>query len=150
MLFRTIKIFLLHSLLFGFAFTSCKPKAEPEAPTVETPIYQSPEFMEFYDRFGTDTAFQAEHIVWPLEGIRSMKDSTDIVPADFRWQRQGWVMHRPYDDGDGSFNRTISALNASIVVEKIQDQSGAYSMERRFGKLSSGWHLIYYRELGPY
>ncbi len=133
-------------------FVSCKNKSDqtPVSETTETPVYQTPEFLDFYNRFGTDTAFQVEHIVWPLEGTRPMKDSTDIVPADFRWQRQGWVMHKVYDDADGSFNRTISSLNTSIVVEKIQDQSGAYSMERRFGKLSSGWHLIYYRELGLY
>jgi len=37
-----------------------------------------------------------------------------------------------------------------IVSERISDESGQYSMERRFGKLSSGWHLIYYREMGRY
>jgi hypothetical protein len=135
-------------LLFSI---SCKPKeASSSGDVIETPVFESEEFVTFYEKFGTDTAFQMEHIVFPLEGLRPMKDSTDVVPDDFRWERETWVKHKPYDDADGTFIRSFKSHSNNIVSELIQNETGEVTMERRFGKLSSGWHLIYYRELGMY
>jgi hypothetical protein len=132
------------------AFISCKQRAESEEFAILPPIYQGKEFTEFYEKFSTDSLFQMEHTVWPLEGTRAMKDSTDIIPENFRWEQKDWVMHRKFDDKDGTFLRSISGLDSGLVIEMIEDQTGVYSMERRFGKLASGWHLIYYREMGRY
>lgn len=107
------------------------------------------DFMTFYDRFGTDSLFQVQHIIFPLEGMKSVTDTIEIVNPDFRWQREDWVVHGPFDDMDGTFVREFIAAK-DIVVENIHDNSGTFSMERRFAKMSSGWNLIYYREMGRY
>jgi hypothetical protein len=138
-------------LLFAFAtlaiaVSSCKQKKQEEQISEETPMYYSEEFKAFYDQFSTDSTFQLEHIVFPLEGRRRQKDSLDIIPDDFRWQMEDWKIHRPFDDMNGTYSREWLDVSG-IVVERISDYSNTYSMERRFGKLSAGWHLIYYQEM---
>jgi hypothetical protein len=132
--------------------TSCKNKEKVEADATvdaeKNAMYNSVEFKEFYDRFGKDSVYQMDHIVFPLEGLRRLEDSLDVVPPDFRWQRENWIIHKPFDDTNESFLRSWTDIGGTIVVESIQDNSGRYTMERRFGKLSSGWHLIYYSEMG--
>jgi hypothetical protein len=112
-------------------------------------INESKEFENFYQKFSTDSVFQLEHTVFPLEGIRSPKDSLDKPDPNFRWTRDNWVIHHSFDDANGTFSREFVEM-PGLVSEIISDQSGQFSMERRFGKLSSGWHLIYYREMGKY
>lgn len=56
---------------------------------------------------------------------------------------------KEFDDMNGAFTREFYNLNG-VIVEKIADKSENFTMERRFGNLSSGWHLIYYREMGLY
>ncbi len=128
---------------------ACKNKPSGVHDTSELPAYQTEEFKTFYDRFSTDSIFQLEHTVFPLEGLKAQRDSLDVPDPSFRWQKESWILHKPYDDMDGTFSREMLDLNG-LVIERISDQSGKYSMERRFGKLSSGWHLIYYREMGMY
>ena len=133
---------------------ACKNKgASPEFPkgeVVGTPLYESVEFIEFYDKFGADSIFQLAQIVFPLQGTRRKVDSLDIVPEDFTWKQDGWVLHKPYDDKNETFQRSLTDFKGTVVIENIETENGQYSMERRFAKLSSGWHLIYYRELGVY
>ncbi|MEZ4911303.1 MAG: hypothetical protein R2774_10620 [Saprospiraceae bacterium] len=89
-----------------------------------------------------------EHIVFPLEGMKSPTDSVLINPESFRWNADDWVLHGEYDDS-GDFSRELVAVSG-IVFEFISDPTETFTMERRFANLSSGWHLIYYRELGKY
>lgn len=134
----------------GILIFSCKEKTVNEVVmSSETPTYETEEFLTFYDRFGKDSTFQMDHTVFPLEGMKSLKDSLDVPDPNFRWTADHWVMHKPYDDMGGTFAREFMDLNG-LVIERIGDPSGRYTLERRFGKLSSGWHLIYYRELGIY
>jgi hypothetical protein len=136
--------------IVALAIISCKPKTA-DAPIGEIATYDTEEFKTFYDRFSTDSAYQMAHITFPLEGMRAMKDSTDIVSPDFRWQPETWVLHQPYDDANGTFTRQWrDIMGGNIVIESIADGSGSFSMERRWGKLSDGWNLIYYREMGRY
>jgi hypothetical protein len=136
---------LLISIFYGM---SCSSKTGNGQPT-GAPVYDSEEFKAFYDRFGKDSIFQLAHTVFPLEGMRRPLDSLDIPEPLFRWQQENWVMHKAYNDMDGTFSREFIDLGG-LVIERISDESGRYTMERRFGKLADGWHLIYYRELGMY
>jgi hypothetical protein len=136
-------------IMFLFVLLSCKEKGvQVSGDDVQPGVYSSPEFLEFYEKFGTDSIFQIEHIVFPLEGEPSRKDILEQIPPDFKWQREDWVIHRKFNDMGGTFERELIDISG-IVIENIHDTSGKYTMERRFGKLSSGWHLIYYKELGP-
>ena len=129
---------------------SCKNQKVEQKNEIETKsVYESAEFQEFYSKFSTDSVYQLEHIVFPLEGMKSRKDTLEAVDPNFKWTKENWVIHKPYDDMNSTYGREFIDFS-NIVSEKIADGSGQYSMERRFGKLSSGWHLIYYREMGRY
>jgi hypothetical protein len=118
---------------------SCKQKVtENFSKILEEEIPES--FLIFYDRFHEDSLFQLQHIVFPLEGRRP--DSTNIT----HWQKDDWVVHRPFDDM-GIYKRGVFALN-DIVIEKIKDRSGQFSMERRWNKSGNEWYLIYYQDMG--
>lgn len=106
----------------------------------------SDDFQKFYDQFHVDSTFQMSRIIFPLEGRPAMKD-TIPPPSGFRWQKKDWVMHRTYDDMGGTFSRSFSNFN-NIIIEEISDNSGEFTMVRRFSKLSGEWHLIYYKEMG--
>lgn len=131
-------------------FVGCKSSKEEQSydPSAKA-TYETDEFLEFYERFAKDSLFQLEHIVFPLEGIKAPKDSTDVIRPDFKWQKENWIIHKPFDDMGGTFSRELMDING-IVIELISDNTGQFTMERRFGNLSSGWHLIYYREMGRY
>jgi len=141
--------------IFFFIFifisiVSCKNKETKEEVEINVPaISESADFQDFYNKFSADSLFQLEHIVFPLEGMKSQKDSLDIPDPAFRWTLENWVIHHAYDDMNGTYIREFFDI-PNLVIEKISDTSGQYSMERRFAKLSSGWHLIYYREMGKY
>lgn len=131
-----------------FWTTSCSQKAK-DGQLSDVPAYESEDFKAFYEKFGKDSLFQLEHTVFPLEGMKRPLDSLDVPDPSFRWQRTGWIVHKTYDDMDGTFSREFIDMGG-LVIERISDESGRYTMERRFGKLSDGWNLIYYRELGMY
>lgn len=135
-------------LLWQYGCKKANPSDAPETNSVQM-INEGKEFQEFYQKFSTDSVFQIEHTVFPLEGIRSPKDSLDKIDPNFRWSRDQWIIHRSFDDANGTFSREFVEI-PGLVTEIISDQSGQFTMERRFGKLSSGWHLIYYREMGKY
>ena len=153
MLFNNkFSIVSLFFLALALAVSSCKSKGDSEPVETETAPHpsQNEEFVTFYNKFSSDSIFQMEHITFPLEGTRPQQDSLDIVPPDFRWTPENWKLHRPFDDGNKSFVRTFEYGPGNIVMEYISDKSGQYTMERRFAKLSAGWHLIYYRKMGKY
>jgi len=130
-----------------FLLTGCKNSDSVEQTVA---LYDTEEFKTFLDSFSRDSAFQIGHIAFPLEGMPAPKDSTYILDPDFRWTPQTWVLHKPYDDYNGTFSRSYIDLAGGIVIERVSDNSGLYTMERRFAKLSVGWNLIYYREMGKY
>lgn len=137
-------------IMVGFLFYRCKPSQDQQSQDAATlAAYETEEFLAFYDQFAKDSLFQLEHIVFPLEGIKAVTDSTQVINPDFKWQKENWVIHKPFDDMGGSFSREFMDIQG-IVIEFISDESGQFTMERRFGKLSSGWHMIYYREMGRY
>ncbi|MBK9150518.1 MAG: hypothetical protein IPM26_05765 [Saprospiraceae bacterium] len=129
------------------ALSACRQNSVQNHAGGNIPVYESQEFQDFYEKFGTDSVYQMEHIVFPLEGMPALQDTSDVIPVDFKWQRESWIMHKPYDDMNGTFTREFIDFKG-IVIEKIADHSGRYSMERRFSKLPDGWHLIYYRAMG--
>ena len=138
--------FLINVFLLIIAISACKNNTNGNSSS-ELPAYATEDFTAFYERFGTDTAYQMQHIVFPLEGMPALRDSADVIPIDFRWEREQWVHHKAYDDMNGTFAREFIDFKG-IVIEKISDASGRYTMERRFSRMSDGWHLIYYRAMG--
>ena len=142
------RIFIFSILFIGIlVFFSYKNKKA--STKTDNAAYNTEEFLIFYDRFSKDSVYQMEHIVFPLEGKKAPVDSLYRDDDDFRWNTDGWILQKEYDDVDGTFSREFLDING-LIIERIGDVSGKFTMERRFGRLSSGWHLIYYREMGMY
>lgn len=139
-----VLIFAIVVLLF-----SCKSKPSEENPG-EIPLYETQEFIDFYKKFSSDSFYQMEHVVFPLEGIRAPQDGNDTLGLAYQWQREDWKIHGEFDDAEGTFSKEMIDLAGKMVIEIISDESGLFSMERRFAKLSDGWNLIYYKEMGKY
>ena len=100
--------------------------------------------MIFYDRFHSDSAYQMEHIIFPLAGVPAY-DS--LRTEDWSWEKEQWVLHRTFDDRGGTFRRNWYNVN-SVIIEKISDSSDRFTMERRWVKMGGEWQLIYYKEMG--
>jgi len=101
-------------------------------------------FADFFKKFHRDSLYQMAHIVFPLEGMPANADSTDVANNAFRWQPEGWVMHKPFNDMDDQFERKFVPLGNDLVIEQIKGVQGQYGMQRRFAREAEGWQLIYY------
>lgn len=102
------------------------------------------EFQVFYDTFHQDTAFQMEHIVFPLEGIPAGADSLIANKGKFFWEKKDWVYHKPYDFEFGEFSHQFIQYSDDLIAERIEHNTGSYGMLRRFAKYDGEWYLIYY------
>ncbi|NET37233.1 MAG: DUF4348 domain-containing protein [Cyanothece sp. SIO1E1] len=132
-------------LFLPFILLSCKQKeatAEVEGDTLPK------DFIAFYERFLQDSLYQMEHINFPLEGIPDNALKGDQLQANFRWQQENWIMHRPIPKDSTGFNSSFSQLGP-IIIEEILHESGQYGMLRRFANDGEDWRLIYYAGLNP-
>ncbi len=104
------------------------------------------DFEVFYEQFHSDSTFQIDHIQWPLEGLPAHADTLSN-PASFRWQKETWVLHRPFNTSLTGFSKSMSSMGDGLMVEKIVHEEGGFRMERRFAKIDDEWKLIYYAAL---
>ena len=139
-MFRSTKL-VLFALLSGFLIlASCgsdKPIDQSESSVNQDVVVLDSTFVKFYNTFHSDSIFQLDHVAFPLENSH---EETIEGP----WTRENWILHRPFQSHDGSFVRNYDIIG-KVVVEEIEDVSGFFKLERRFGQLSSGWNLIYYK-----
>jgi len=103
------------------------------------------DFHEFYDQYHTDSIFQLERTVFPLKGVAKATDST-MVADEIMWQKEDWILHKPYNNHNGTFDRVFTNIGG-IISEQISANNGLFTLEKRYAKLNGGWHLIYYQEL---
>ena len=124
---------------------SCRNQ-DNTAPEEQLPAeYRS--FVEFYERFHQDSAYQMEHIIFPLEGLPQQADSALIAEGTFRWQKEGWRMQRGFDLASSSFEQQLIPVSEDLILEKITHKAGDLGMQRRFARLGEDWYLIYYADL---
>jgi hypothetical protein len=102
------------------------------------------DFIEFYELFHSDSAYQLRHIAFPLEGFYRdfEKDDDDIYSKV--WTEDNWILHRRFDPSDQAFNQEFQLLGNSAVKEIISALDGLFIVERRYARLSDGWNLVYY------
>lgn len=138
-------LFKINLLSLILIFTiGCKTVTDPNS-TTETSEDQnasllSADFEKFYHKFHTDSMYQIDHIVFPLEG-RTYDENNN--PTNITWTANNWILHKEFDDMGGTFNRNYSEFGG-IISEKIIDNRNISNMERRFSKIQNKWHLIYY------
>jgi hypothetical protein len=70
-------------------FSSCKPSQDqPSNDSDSLAAYETEEFLDFYDRFSKDSLYQLDHVVFPLEGMKMVSDSTVVVSPDLGGKRK--------------------------------------------------------------
>ncbi len=132
---------------------SCKPKEDsPEAENTEAVEVDTlpDDFVAFFDRFHTDSAYQMEHILFPLEGLPASTGDGDTLTSNrYFWQKEDWKKHNRFTDPGRDFVQWYEVLNDRIIEHWIQMNGTNLCMRRRFAKLDDGWYLIYYQGLRP-
>lgn len=132
-------------LLAGLFGCQSSPEAD-EGGKLQVPEELPESFANFYERFLTDSLYQMEHILFPLQGLPDKADSATISSNTFRWEMDDWKIHRPIKAGN-DFTISFRPLSETMIVESIRHESGVYAMERRFAEFDDGWYLIYYAGL---
>lgn len=130
---RIFKVFTL-SAIAAIVLSACGNK-EPQLPS---------DFEEFYDRFHNDSAYQMEHIIFPLSGMPGGLNEESPIDDSFKWYPEFWELHRPMIDDDNEFIQQITILDEFTIVEIIRYRKTRFGMERRFAKMGDEWFLIYY------
>lgn len=116
----------------------------------EVPDTLPGDFVEFYNRFHTDSQFQMDHINFPLEGLPEAAGDEDTIITDrFFWQRENWKLHHHFTDPSNQFEHWYEVLDERIIEHWIQMKGTNLVMRRRFARLDDEWFLIYYSALRP-
>jgi len=125
----------------------CSCKHQQRTPQDATEQDEAPElpadFIAFYKLFHNDSAFQVDHIVFPLSGMARDTAGRDSAIV---WKQENWTLHNavvPDDFWEVDFTMPLE----HIVVEFIHARQGGYWLERRFAKMDTSWYLIYYSDL---
>lgn len=139
-------------MLISFSLTNCKRPPVIEENNTESAVADTlpDDFVEFFKRFHTDSIYQLEHIIFPLEGLPHAESSTDTVMAErFYWQKDNWVKHNPFNDPSGQFEHWYEVIDPRVIEHWVQLKGTKMVIRRRFAKLDDGWYLIYYAGLRP-
>lgn len=131
---------------------SCKPgtgtTSGADAVSAQDTLPQ--DFITFFDRFHRDSAYQMEHIIFPLEGLPNAQGDLDSIPTTrYFWQRADWKLHHPFTDPSQQFEQWFEMFNDRIIEHWVHMKGTNLYLHRRFAKLEDGWHLIYYAGMRP-
>lgn len=119
---------------------ACNSKYKTEDQMTDLPN----DFLEFFERFHTDSTFQMATILFPLEGKKVKNNDSEAPFQPDYWYPEDWVLHKPYRDDLNEFNRTFDVFSTHLIIEYIYLKGGKIGMERRFAKMGDQWKLIYY------
>ncbi len=103
-------------------------------------------FVEFYDKFMTDSAFQMERIIFPLEGKPTFVDSTSFK-EEYYFTADLWKPHHKIDF------KNLPRWHAEwydfgFMVKEIADNAiDNMFLERRWRNDDGKWFLVYYSDL---
>ena len=103
----------LYGFLFLLLLLSCKDNKPSVTEKIADEIPE--EFYEFYNKFSSDSAYQMQHIIFPLDG-KSAEDS--LRNQAFLWQKDTWIIHQPFDDM-GGFSQSWYNVNSVIIEKKL-------------------------------
>jgi hypothetical protein len=132
--------------LIVFLFSNCKNKPQAFQQTrAEADLPK--DFLEFYQKFHTDSVYQMAHIEWPLKGESGISADTMAKRQLKEWNPEDWrLMHLP-DTSMSTLKRSFETVGEIIVVEKMSYPMVGFGFERQFYKEEDGqWRLIFYGE----
>lgn len=129
-------VFLIFTLL-----VSCGSQTEEQIVEATTP--DANDFETFYNKFHSDSIYQVEHVLFPLQGLPTNADTTVLRNRNFYFQKEDWVIQNRLPE-NSDFRSDFTAIDSALVIERILHNSGQFAMERRFAKMDGEWMLIYY------
>lgn len=121
-----------------------KLNPQPPSATAQNTPSTAGAFDDFYKRFHSDSVYQIEHILFPLQGLPAEADSATLVDGNFYWQKDDWKMHKAFDTEDNAFQVELQAVTDNVYEELIFHKLSGYAMIRRFAKVNEDWYLTYY------
>lgn len=145
---RLISYFLFVFLILMTTACKQKVKKHPLVTGIKEQAETPADFQKFYISFHTDSTYQMDHILFPLEGIpAAVTDGQD--PADFKWEKEDWKLHSlDHFDAD-TYTIRRDVIDSSVITEYIQDKASGFGIKRRFAKFDNRWFLIYYSAMNP-
>ncbi len=137
---NVIRIIYVYGLLIGLTFNSCNTQdSSIPVSTQDVP----PDFVDFYVLFHTDSTYQMQHILFPLDGRPASGPSRDY-DEPYTWEKDTWKLHN-FDHFDPAlYSVTRKVTDSTLVTEFIIEQASGLGIKRRFAKFSDEWYLIYY------
>ncbi len=141
------------SLMFAFLkIMNAKDRSVEQVETAETegnsPDQIPADFLVFYTQFHSDNSYQIAHIDFPLEGLPEYADSTILAEGNFKWEKEGWEIHKNLDARKEEFANNLRVVSDGLIFEFIPT-GGEKKLwiERRFMKTNGEWRMIYYSGL---
>ncbi len=125
-------------LLFAVLFISCKQQ-DQSIPVKEPDVPQ--DFIDFYVQFHSDSAYQMDHILFPLDGRPANQKYPDEA---FTWEKDSWRLHSFEHFDPLLYSVTRKVTDSALITEFILENSSGLGIKRRFAKFSDEWYLIYY------
>lgn len=131
---------VLPIVIISLILTSCNNKTE-QIPVTEPEVPS--DFVDFYTVFHTDSAYQMQHILFPLDGRPASADG-QVYDEPYTWDKTSWKLHSfdHFDPDQYTVRRKVT--DSTLVTEFIIDRASGYGIKRRFAKFSDEWYLIYY------
>lgn len=146
---KATKVILL--LMVCTVFYNCSSTEKPATHTNSVFDEDSAvpvDFMDFYMKFHQDSAYQMEHIQFPLRGMPAMAiDLPQDSINNFTWDKEAWKIHKPFMGNKDEYLKEFRVVNENLISEFIVEKQMGYGMERRFSKLANRWYLIYYMDM---
>ncbi|MFK8006729.1 MAG: hypothetical protein AB8H03_10170 [Saprospiraceae bacterium] len=106
------------------------------------------DFLVFYTQFHSDSSFQMAHIDFPLEGLPEYADSTILANGNFKWEKEGWQIHKNLDARKEDFAQNLRVVSDGLIFEFIPTGGDKKLwIERRFMKTNGEWRMMYYSGL---
>ncbi len=140
-------IFVL-SLYFSLVFIAACNKKTDNHKEVSTELAQDKEcsvqedFDEFFLKFHSDSMFQMNRIIFPLEGFRSEGEEIDSA---FYWNKEDWVLHENTHIDTTIFTEE-KVVSETEIIHKVYIKDSGFYIERVFNLINCKWYLVYYEE----
>ena len=101
------------------------------------------DFIEFYEAFNNDSAYQLAHIVFPLS--TTLTDTAGL-DSSVTWTAETWKLHQPFV-ADDFWDHQFEIPVEGVITEVIYARDGPFYLQRRFARSNRKWYLIYYSGL---
>ena len=130
-----------------FLLSNCKNKPQNLQQAKEEADLPK-DFLEFYQKFHTDSTYQMAHIEWPLKGETGIAQDSTTKRQLAEWTPETWhIMHLP-DVSVSTLKRNFEMVGEVLVIERMSYPMVGMGYERQFFKEEDGsWRLIFYGEL---